>query len=195
MTQDQTLPENPPWSTHLAQLFDVAWAVLLPQTIERRVDARLAMLATLGADGAPEVRGVVLRAADPARGTVDIFTDATTTKCAEITADPRVALTLWREDMLLQIRMRGTMAIIEGDTARAAWNDLPDSALPDYGVTPAPATPIPQADGYLRDPDAARFAILRLSVETMDVVSLQAPIHTRAFFERRDGWRGQWRAP
>lgn len=67
---------------------------------------------------------------DPARGTVDIFTDATTTKCAEIAADPRVALTLWREDMLLQIRMRGTMAIIEGDTARAAWNDLPEAPCP-----------------------------------------------------------------
>lgn len=195
MEKEHTPPENPSWSTDLAQLFNTAWAVLLPQKIDRRVDARLAMLATIGADGAPEARGVVLRAADPARGTVDIFTDAATPKCAEIDADPRVALTLWREDVLVQIRMRGTMAVIEGDLALEAWAGLPDRALPDYGVTPAPATPIPEAGSYLRDPNAARLAILRLTVETMDVVSLQRPIHTRALFERRDGWRGQWRAP
>ncbi|WP_417247820.1 pyridoxamine 5'-phosphate oxidase family protein [Celeribacter sp.] len=195
MTQEQTSPENPPWSTDLAQLFNVAWAVLLPQEINRRIDARLATLATIGADGAPEARGVVLRAADPARGTVDIFTDAATPKCAEIEADPRVALTLWREDMLVQIRLRGTMEVIEGAPAQEAWRGLPDRALPDYGVTPAPATPIPEALSYLRDPKAARLAILRLTAETLDVVSLQPPVHTRALFERRDGWRGQWRAP
>lgn len=185
----------PTWTLDLAQLFNASWAVLLPQSVSNRVDARLATLATLGADGAPEARGVVLRAADPARCTIDIFTDASTRKCAEIAADPRAALTLWREDVLLQLRLRGTIAVIEGPQAQAAWAGLSDRALPDYGVTPVPGTPITAPDAYTRTPDAARFAILRLTVDTMDVVSLNRPTHSRAVYERRDGWRGQWCAP
>ncbi|WP_417257649.1 pyridoxamine 5'-phosphate oxidase family protein [Celeribacter sp.] len=185
----------PTWTHDLAQLFNASWGVLLPQTVSARVDARLANLATIGADGAPEARGVVLRAADPARCTLDIVTDAATRKCDEIAADPRAALTLWREDVLLQLRLRGTVAVIEGPMAQDAWAGLSDSALPDYGVTPKPGTPINAPDAYTRSPDAARFAILRMTVDTMDVVSLNRPTHTRAFYERRDGWRGQWQAP
>lgn len=185
----------PTWSHDLAQLFNASWAVLLPQSVSARVDARLATLATLGDDGAPQARGVVLRAADPARCTVDVFTDAATQKCGEIAADPRAALTLWREDVLLQIRLRGNIDIIEGALAQEAWDGLSDRALPDYGVSPKPGTPITHADAYTRSADAARFAILRLTVETMDVVSLNRPIHTRAFYTRHDDWRGAWRAP
>lgn len=185
----------PHWSRDLAQLYNAGWASLMPQSVTQRVDARLAMLATIGADGAPEARGVVLRAADPARATVDVFTDAGTPKCAEIIAHPQVALTLWREDVLLQLRLRGAMQCIEGKLANEAWAGLPDTALPDYGVEPTPASPIAAHDAYRRTADAARFAILRLTVETIDMVSLNAPTHTRAFYERRDGFRGQWRAP
>lgn len=194
MTND-TDNTTPAWTRNLAQFFNAGWAALLPQAISDRRDARLAMLATIGADGAPEARGVVLRAADPARATVDVFADASTPKCRELAADPRVALTIWREDVLIQLRLRGTMKIVEGALAAQAWEGLPDSALPNYGVTPPPATPIQEPDAYLSAPDAARFAILRLTVETLDLVSLNGPISVRAFYERRDGFRGAWRAP
>ena len=186
---------QPPWTTDLDALRAAAWETLLPQAISDRVDARLAILATIGAEGGPEARGVVIRAADPSRGTVDFFTDAATQKCDEIAHDPRVALTFWREDVLLQTRLTGAMSVVEGPLARAAWEGLPARALPDYGMTPAPGTPIDGPMAYDRRPDHARFAILRMSVARMDIVSLNRPSHTRALYDRRDGFRGHWVAP
>ncbi|GAA3871817.1 pyridoxamine 5'-phosphate oxidase family protein [Celeribacter arenosi] len=179
----------------LDQFRAAAWSALLPQAISDRIDARLAMLATVDGTGAPQARGVVIRSVDPARATVDVFTDAATQKCTEIIANPHVAMTLWREDVLLQIRLSGTMEMIEGKQARAAWDGLPDRALPDYGVTPPPATTIPAPDAYRRSPNAARFAILRLTVASMDVVSLHRPCHTRAHYWRANDFAGEWRAP
>lgn len=191
MTHDM----NSPHHRHLAQFLNAAWSALAPQVVFDKRKAQVATLSTVGQGGAPAARSVVLRASDKSRASVDIFTDAATPKCAETANDPRAALTLWREDMQLQLRLSGTIEIIEGSEAQAAWSNLPDQALPNYGVTPPPGSDIPTAVSYTRNPTEARFAILRLTCFDMDVVSLADPIHTRAFYERRDGWRGVWRAP
>lgn len=179
----------------LAQFLSSAWTALAPQVIEDRRKAQVATLSTIGQGGAPAARSVIVRASDKARATVDIFTDAATPKCAEIANDPRAALTIWREDLQRQLRLSGTIEQIEGPQAQAAWSRLPERALPNYGVTPSPGSDIPSALSYTRDPVAARFAILRLTVFDLDVVSLADPVHIRAFYERRDGWHGVWRAP
>ncbi|MBU2866889.1 pyridoxamine 5'-phosphate oxidase family protein [Pacificibacter marinus] len=186
---------NAPHPADLAQFSTIAWSALVPQIVADKRKAQVATLSTVGQGGAPAARSVVLRASDRSRASVDIFTDAATPKCAEITNDPRAALTLWREDLQLQLRLSGTIEIVEGLEAQAAWSALPDLALPNYGVTPPPGSDIPTATSYARQPDQARFAILRMTLFDMDVVSLAAPVHTRAYYERRDGWRGVWRAP
>jgi len=186
---------NAPHPTDLAQVLNFAWAALAPQIVQDRRKSQVVTLSTIDASGAPAARSVILRDSDRSLGTVDIFTDAATPKCTEIANDPRVALTLWRADMELQLRITGLMDVIEGAAAHVAWSKLPEQALPNYGVTPAPGAQIASATSYQRSPDAARFAILRLTISDLDVVSLKPPTHTRARFERRDGWRGVWRAP
>lgn len=186
---------NAPHHGNLAQFLTTAWSALAPQIVADKRKAQVATLSTVGQGGAPAARCIILRNSDRSRASVDIFTDAATPKCAEISNDPRAALTLWREDLQLQLRLSGTMEIIEGAQAHATWSKLPDQALPNYGVTPPPGSNIPTATSYARNPAEARFAILRLTLFDMDVVSLADPIHTRAFYERRDGWRGVWRAP
>jgi len=179
----------------LAQFLNTAWSALAPQVVANKRKAQVVTLSTVGQGGAPAARSVVLRANDRSRASVDIFTDAATPKCAEITNDPRAALTLWHADLQLQLRLSGTIEIIEGTQTHAAWSSLPDLALPNYGVSPPPGSNIPTPTSYTRQPDQARFAILRMTLLDMDVVSLAAPIHIRAFYERRDGWRGLWLAP
>lgn len=186
---------NAPHPYELAQFLTNAWSALAPQIVGDKRKAQVATLSTVGQGGAPAARSVILRAADRSRACVDIFTDAATPKCAEIANDPRAALTLWRADLQLQLRLSGTIEIDEGAEAKAAWSALPDHALPNYGVTPPPGSNIATAASYTRTPVEARFAILRLTLFDMDVVSLSDPIHTRAFYERRDAWRGVWRAP
>lgn len=191
MTDDM----NAPHTAVLAQTLNFAWAALAPQIVQNKRKAQVATLSTLDAHGAPTARSVILRTSDRDRGSIDIFTDAATPKCAEISNDPRAALTLWRADLDLQLRASGLVEIIEGEIARAAWSHLPEHALPNYGVVPAPGTQIASATSYQRPPNAARFAILRFTISDLDVVSLKAPTHTRAYFERRDTWQGVWRAP
>ena len=98
---------------NLAQFLTTAWS---------------ATLSTVGQGGAPAARSIVLRNSERSRASVDIFTDAATPKCAEIANDPRAALTLWREDLHLQLRLSGTIEIIEGAQAHAAGSKLPDQA-------------------------------------------------------------------
>ena len=186
---------NAPHPPDLAHFLTLAWSALAPQVVADKRKPQVATLSTLGHDGAPAARSVVVRTTDTARATVDIFTDAATPKCAELTNDPRCALTIWRVDLSLQLRISGTIAIITGPEAQHDWAALPDHALPNYGVTPHPGSRIASAHDYARSPNAARFAILRLTAFDMDVVSLADPIHIRAFYERRDGWHGTWRDP
>ncbi len=53
---------------------------------------RTPALATLGRDGAPQLRTVVLRGFDPAARSLSIHTDRRSAKVAELAADPRAAL-------------------------------------------------------------------------------------------------------
>ncbi len=88
--------------------------------------ARTPVLATAGADGAPECRTVVLRACDPRRRTLTVFTDARSPKVAQIAADPRVSMTFRDLDHAVQLRVWGTAALHAGDgLARAHWTEAP----------------------------------------------------------------------
>ena len=82
------------WERH-ETLVDQIWARLAGATTDRHAPLRTPMLASLGADGAPELRTVVLRAADRDGATVTLFTDLRSAKMEGIARDPRASLTGW----------------------------------------------------------------------------------------------------
>lgn len=184
------------WADTLDGIRTTAWECLAPGRPRNRLEAHLATLATVGLPprGA-EARLIVIRAADPVHGTVDLHTDSETEKLREIDADPRVTLMYWHPAELTQIRLRAEAQVITGPAAAEAWARVPIAAQPNYGVTPAPGAPIDGPGDYHRLPHPARFAILRLTVTEMDVVVLTEPVHRRALFSRADDWAGQWLAP
>ena len=175
----------------LAATLAAAWATLEAGLSDRAAPARHIVLATIGADG-PEARLLVLRGADPATGTLTLWTDAATAKVRDLAADPRAALLVWDPDARLQIRLRARIALRPGTPAE--WQALPDAARALYGGTPAPGLPLAAPEDHVPVPDPARFTILTATIEEIETLRLGSP-HERARFARRAGFAGQWLAP
>lgn len=183
-----------PWATALDPLLAQVWTRLVRGVGDRRAAARHPTLATVSQTGWPEVRTVVLRAADPVAGTLDVHTDLQSAKVAALRANPRAALHVWDATAHLQTRAEVMVEILTGAAVAAIWARVPDPSRQSYGTRPAPGTPIADALAYAKPADAASFAVLRCAVQAFDVVHL-GPHHRRARFERSDSWTGHWLAP
>lgn len=193
MHQDHTHPSEI-WAQSLDTLLVAAWARLQRGVRDKRAAARHVTLATLGRNGWPQARVVVLRGADKAAAVLEVHTDLRSAKAAELWAEPRAMLQAWDPRAHLQIRAEVRAEILSGPQVGARWDRVPDGSRMAYGSTPAPGQPIADALAYTKHPNAQDFAVLQLHVQTFDLVHLGAD-HRRARFERADGWAGQWLAP
>lgn len=183
-----------PWAADLTTLHAQIWTRLSRGVRDRHAPARHPTLATVTTAGMPQARTVVLRAADAGAATLDIHTDLRSAKVAELRANPLAALHIWDASAHLQTRIETEVAILSGTDVADLWANVPDASRLSYGCTPAPGAPIPTALAYDKAPDAATFAVLRLTVLAIDAVHL-GPSHRRARFERATHWAGQWLAP
>ena len=172
--------------TDLPALLDLVWSRLSHGVGDRTHPARHPALATIGPDG-PELRTLILRCVDRDAGVLGLNTDMASPKVAQIGADPRVALHVWVPSDQLQIRMRATAVVRQGDPELFAR--LPPQVRANYGGAPPGAEPGPApADG-----DPARFAAIRLTLHRIDALVLHEP-RRRAVFTAPD-WRGRRVAP
>jgi pyridoxamine 5'-phosphate oxidase len=183
-----------PWAAELASLHAQVWTLLLRGVHDRHAAARHPTLATVTPAGMPQARTVVLRAADKAAGSLDIYTDLHSAKVAQLRATPFAALHIWDSAAHLQLRLEAEVAILTGADVAEIWARVPAPSRMAYGSIPATGQPIAQGLAYSKTPDAASFVVLRLNIGAMDVVHL-GPDHRRAQFMRADGWAGQWLAP
>ena len=183
-----------PWAADLALLHAQVWIRLVRGVGDRHAPARHPTMATVAPDGLPELRTVVLRAADPAAGTLDIHTDLRSAKVAALRHAPNAALHVWDSATNLQTRIKATVDILTGEAVAALWARVPQTSQAGYGTQPAPGTPIKDALDYLKAPDPSAFAVLRFTVLAIDALHL-GPQHRRARFDRTNGWLGQWLAP
>ncbi|MGC8202749.1 pyridoxamine 5'-phosphate oxidase family protein [Aliiroseovarius sp. PTFE2010] len=162
---------------------------------ETGLETRLASFATTAPDGTVALRHLVIRAADRRAAQIDLHTDARSAKVAQIVANPAAALLLWCPDATMQIRANGHAQVLTGDAVRAAWDNMQGAARLNYGTTPAPGTPIRAPGAFDRHAHRDRLAVLRQSVDALDVVILSDPQHRRAVYTGADGWAGRWVAP
>lgn len=182
------------WAQSLDTLLDQVWTRLSRGVQDRHAPARHLTLATVTAQGQPQARTVVLRAANKAEGSLRVYTDLHSAKVAELRVTPFAALHVWDSSAHLQTRIAASVTILTGPDVAALWDKVPEHARTAYGSTPPPGTPVPGALDYTKTPDAASFAVLHLTIDSIDVVHL-GPEHRRAEFRRADGWAGQWLAP
>lgn len=147
-------------------------------------------LATVDADGAPQVRTVVLRGVDAGARQVVFHTDARSEKITELEREPRVALVASDLSNFRQIRLSGRAQIHRGDEAtRSAWSAARPHTLILYQTPYAPGTPVPTpeaahaaagvdpAEGY------RNFAVVKVTLTCMEYLDISPNAHCRARFD------------
>lgn len=161
--------------------------------------------------GDVDARVMVLRAFDAAIWSLRFHTDSRAPKTRVIDADPRVGVLLYDKGAKIQIRARGTGVILRaGAEADAAWAASTNFARRCYlgegpGATADAATSglPPEFEGVEPDdaqlaPARENFALLKITLTSLDWLYLAHTGHVRAQFTRADlgaAWEGRWVSP
>lgn len=177
------------WFCDLNSFLSFAW-----DQINARDDARLWALSTVGEDGWPTARTVVLRGSDANLRALQFHTDLQSVKVKDLKSASEASLLCWLPTHKLQIRMRVNVSIQSGIVVSDVWNSVPDPSRQAYGTVPPPATPILGALDYTKPADPSAFAVLNCAADQIDLLHLGVA-HRRAVFSNSDDWVGQWVAP
>jgi hypothetical protein len=175
---------------------------------DRRSPLHTPVVSSVGADGAPQARVMVLRKADRATGLLRFHTDARSPKVASLHARP-VAVLGYHPGEAVQLRLTGVAEVVrEGPEVDAIWAQSTEFARRCYMVEAGPGTPLPAPGSGLpagvegRKPEAdelvparANFAIVKVQVTRLDWLHLAQSGHRRAEFAAADDWRGGWVVP
>jgi hypothetical protein len=180
------------------------WDRLERGVTDRRSAFHAPTLATLGLDGRPRARTVVLRGTERADRTLRFHCDARSDKFAELDAEPRVALHAYDAASKFHVRAEGVATLHRADTvADRAWNASRPASRVGYGTEPAPGSVIERGDAYALPADdeavaagRANFAAVVVKVRTFEYLHLAFAGHRRARF-RFEGERveASWLAP
>ncbi len=171
------------------------WKELGRASVDRHHAWRTPVLATVGCDGSPNARTVVLRNADANQQTLRVYTDARSVKVSELAKAPTAVFAFWSARLNWQLRVRVAISVTtDGPELQALWQRVQQSkAAADYMAPAAPGTERPDAHS---SSDAAsgvhHFALLNARVLDMDWLELGQGGHRRARLSA-DTW--QWLTP
>ncbi len=193
----------PSFYNDLAETRAQAWALLARGVADRRSPFHAPTLATVGLDGRPRARVVILRACDSARAMLRFNTDRRTAKFAELAANPLVALTGYDAGAKIQIRIEGRASLhVDDAVADAAWASARPFSRICYGTAPAPGTMQEAAGDFsLPSEDAEiaagreNFSAVVIEVEALEWLFLAHAGHRRARFGGTSAAGGVWLTP
>lgn len=155
-----------------------------------------------------DLRVMVLRAFDREAMTLRFHTDLRSPKCAIIADRPATHLLVYDRDRKVQLRLAGQGRIVaEGRAVDEAWAASSPFARRCY-LGEAPGTPSPtptsglpaEVEGIAPTEDQleaarANFALLVVSLDTIDWFFLDHHGHKRALLDLRDRTADRWLAP
>ena len=189
---------RPAFADDLSEALAEAERRLTRAVADRRSPWRTLQLASIAADGAPDVRTLVLRAVDPGARRLRLHTDRRSAKIAELAADPRVMLHGYDPGAKLQLRLAGKAEVVTGEGARAAWLGSAPQARACYAIAPAPGTAVaaPPPAPELDETAEANFAVVMVTYHSLDWLWLCAEGHRRARFDWSSGTlEARWLVP
>jgi pyridoxamine 5'-phosphate oxidase len=163
----------------------MALAALTAGARDRGAACHVPALATVGPDGAPALRSVILRHADAAARMLHIHTDRRSAKAADLARDARAALHAYDPAARMQLRLAGRASLHHDDAiADAAWAASRETSRMTYAVAQPPGTPVPAPMAATRVAIAGRehFTVLALRFDCLDWLLLDPAGHRRARF-------------
>jgi pyridoxamine 5'-phosphate oxidase len=194
---------RPAFADDLALTLGEAWASLDRGVRKRRSPFHTPAVATIGLDGRPRLRTVVLRAADADRRLLRFHTDIRGEKVAEIRREDRVALHAYDPGAKFQVRVEGRAGIHADDAlADNAWEFSKLMSRACYGTQFRPGVPIERAEDFAipseeEEISAGRenFSVVLVRVERIETLYLARAGHRRAVFELGETVKARWLAP
>ena len=195
MSDKQPLPG---WYDDLAGFEDAAWALVARGAADRRSPMHTPVLATLGLDGAPRSRVLVLRSVDRAARRLRFHSDARAGKVAEIEREPRASVAFYDKAAKLQVRVNGLARVHRPGTpvANEAWEATREFSRTCYRVEPASGAALGTGDAYdhpaREDEGRENFVAITLDADATEALFLAAAGHRRARFA---GDTREWLVP
>lgn len=176
-----------------AQIRQRIWHELARATQDRHHEWRTPVLATVGQDGAPSARTVVLRETDAHLAQLSFFTDGRSDKVAELATQPHAVVVFWSKRLSWQIRARVVIAIhTKGPVVDAVWKRVGQSvSASDYLSTSVPGSALVATgpNDLLCD---HQLVVLGAQIQEIDWLELAKGGHRRARFNT-ESW--EWLTP
>lgn len=188
----------------LQAVLSEATRLLSRAVADRRSPMHTPTIATIGLDGRPRLRTVVLRGFDPSRRELRFHTDVRSAKVAELRAEPRMGIHVYDPGARIQIRLAATATLhVDDAMADNAWQASQPMSRVCYGTEPGPGTIIGEGGAFSlpSGPDEVaagrpNFVAATGIIDELEWLHLAASGHRRALF-RWDGTgcQASWLAP
>ncbi|MGL4635441.1 MAG: pyridoxamine 5'-phosphate oxidase family protein [Beijerinckiaceae bacterium] len=182
-----------------------SWRLVARGVADRKSGFHHMTIASIGLDGRPRPRTVILRGCDVAARALRFHTDIRSEKVQEIAAAPRVGLHFYDPGAKIQLRMDGTATVHTDDAvADAAWLATRTFSRQCYGIAPGPGTTIDAGEDFFLPPTTeeataparANFAATVIRIHSMEWLYLASSGHRRAHFDWSSGTlAARWLAP
>jgi pyridoxamine 5'-phosphate oxidase len=197
----------PEWYDDLSGSLNAAWGALTCGALDRRSAFHHPVIGTIGLDGQPRQRVMILRAVDPETRSLRFHTDMRSEKARDIAAERRVSVLAYDPASKIQLRLSGRATLHHTDKiAEAAWQGSQRMSRACYGTMPGPGSVIDQgsafsmpdtADDTALEGGRAHFAAMLIRVESLEWLYLAYEGHRRAQFQWDAGGKlaARWLAP
>jgi len=197
-----------PWN-HLEEWRRYSWRLVHKAAKTRKGPLRTPVLATV-AEGRSFVRTVILRDVSLERDFLVVFTDARSTKVAQLEKNKKSSLLFYEYVKNLQIRVNGEVTVHVADSvANDYWEAVPARSRFNYAARPAPGTELQEPgdglseawrSGISREESESayeNFAVLVVQAQCVELLHLHPEGHRRAVYTRMESgrWEGRWLVP
>ncbi len=160
--------------------------------------------ATVGVDGNPKVRTIILRDVNESLARLSFHTDIRSDKVRELRGRPAISMHGYDAERLVQIRLEGVASFMTDEAEKlAVWKSSRPRTLILYR-SPIASGSVIEDPAQAQAPDAAdpmsgyeNFCLVHVSVQRIDYLDLSSEPHHRAQFQLRDkgAFEGHWVAP
>lgn len=206
------MPETEPFYNDLNLSLAEARKLIDGGAHDRRYSSHHPVVGTIGKDGLPRQRVMILRALDWDRRTIRFHTDWRTEKVEELASNSAASVLIYEPKSKIQLRLSGKAAVhATGSAVDAAWNEATLFARRCYLAETAPGSMSDNPQSGLPlwvegrapseeevAPARENFAILLFEFNQIEWLYLANKGHRRARWEWNSadhGWLGNWLVP
>ena len=183
----------------LIPVHDDTLSALAHAAIDPSSHFRTAAVASIGHDGTPQVRTMIIRAFDQKTHTLKVFTDARSPKVLGFERNSDVQLLFYDPDTRVQMRVSGRVTLhIDDEQTRRLWSAVPEYGRGDYLSRQPPGEQIAHPGDSWRNNELGDqyFAVLEITIREIDWLKLSAQGHKRALLTWDDDkYSARWLAP